>query len=130
MKIEINEISNIPLQQQIVAKIKSMILSGVLSADYQLPSIRVFAKDNRVSVITVQKAYEILESDGLIYSKLKKGFFVSNLKQTERENISRENLINAISPIIKKSIAEGLDKSEIEVIVRKVINELQVNYEH
>ncbi len=124
MKIQLNEISNIPLQQQIVAKIKSKILSGELSADYQLPSIRVFAKDNRISVITVQRAYEILESEGLIYSKLKKGFFVSDLNHSERKDISQENLVNSITPIIKKSIAEGLDKSEIENIIRKIINEI------
>ena len=124
MKIELNEISNIPLQQQIVAKIKSKILSGELSADFQLPSIRVFAKDNRISVITVQKAYELLEAEGLIYSKLKKGFFVSNLNQTEREDISRDNLTIAISPIIKKGIAEGLEKSEIDTIIKKIIKEL------
>ena len=122
MKIELNDVSNIPLQQQIYAKIKAMILSGDLNPDYQLPSIRNFARDNRISVITVQKAYEILEQYGLIYSKRSKGFFVQNLNNSERNSIAKENLMRDILPIIKKAYAEGLSNQEIVQIVDKIVN--------
>lgn len=121
MKIELNDVSNIPLQQQIFAKIKAKILSGELSPDYQLPSIRNFARDNRISVITVQKAYEILEANGLIYSKRSKGYFVHNLNNEERNSIAKENLKKDIQPIIKKAMAEGLNNQEILQVLTDIL---------
>lgn len=129
MKIELNEISNIPLQQQIFSKIKAKILSGELIADFQLPSIRNFAKDNRISVITVQKAYEILENEGLIYTKRSKGFFVKSLNNDERKIIASDNLAKDIMPIIKKAIAEGLVLEQITSIVNNIIKNSGANYE-
>ena len=124
MKLELNDISNIPLQQQIYSKIKAKILSGELISDFQLPSIRTFAIDNRISVITVQKAYEILEIDGLIYSKRSKGFFVKSLDESIRNTIASENLIKEVNPILKKAIAEGLTSSEISKIINEIIKDL------
>ncbi len=126
MKIELNEISNIPLQQQILSKIKAKILSGELIADEQLPSIRTFAKDNRISVITVQKAYELLEIEGLIYTKRSKGFFVRDLKNDERKIIATENLKRELIPLMNKSIAEGLNTAEIIKTANQIINEIKV----
>jgi GntR family transcriptional regulator len=123
MKLELNDISNIPLQQQIYSKIKAKILSGELISDFQLPSIRTFAIDNRISVITVQKAYEILEIDGLIYSKRSKGFFVKSLDESVRNTIASENLIREVNPILKKAIAEGLTSSEISKIINEIIKD-------
>ena len=125
MKIELNEISNIPLQQQIFSKIKAKILSGELDADFQLPSIRNFAKDNRISVITVQKAYQILELEGLIYTKRSKGFFVKSMNNNERKIIASENFQRDIYPIIKKAYAEGLSSDEISDIVKKIVNNIE-----
>lgn len=126
MKIELNERTNIPLQQQILSKIKAKILSGELIADEQLPSIRTFAKENRISVITVQKAYELLEIEGLIYTKRSKGFFVRDLKNDERKIIATENLKRELIPLMNKSTAEGLNTDEIIKIANQIINELKV----
>jgi len=126
MKIELNEISNIPLQQQILSKIKAKILSGELLAGEQLPSIRTFAKDNRISVITVQKAYELLEIEGLIYTKRSKGFFVRDLNNNERKIIATENLKKELLPLFQKSIEEGLENDEIIEIANQIINVLKV----
>ena len=125
MKLELNEISNIPLQQQIFSKIKAKILSGELIADQQLQSIRTFALDNRISVITVQKAYELLDYNGLIYTKRSKGFFVKDLNDSERKYIASENLLRDVKPIIKKAVAEGLDIETINLIVNKIINDIE-----
>ncbi len=125
MKIELNERTNIPLQQQIFTKIKAKILSGELNADFQLPSIRNFAKDNRISVITVQKAYQILEIEGLIYTKRNKGYFVKSLNNDERKVIASDNLARDINPIIKKAYSEGLNIDEILKIVNSIINNFE-----
>ena len=59
--------------------IKQEILSGNLKADEKLPSRRSLASHIGVSVITVQNAYNLLISEGYLYSVEKKGFFVTKL---------------------------------------------------
>jgi GntR family transcriptional regulator len=64
------------IYEQIVNQIKNQIVSGTLSADEALPSIRSLAAEIGVSVITTKRAYEELEKDGLIRSVAGKGFYV------------------------------------------------------
>lgn len=128
MKLELNEISNIPLQQQILSKIKAKILSGILIPDEQLPSIRTFALNHRISVITVQKAYEMLENEGLIYTKRNKGFFIKNLDDKERKIIASEDFKNELQPVIIKAVAEGLDFKSIHIIINQILeNQIKEN---
>src|SRR5262245_27796446 len=70
-----------------------------------LPSIRGLAADQRVSVITVQRAYESLEREGLIHSRRGKGFFISELHDHEKKDIASVSLAQNISPYIAAAIA-------------------------
>lgn len=84
MILNLADISNGPLQQQISRQIRAKILAGDLAAGEGLSSIRKFAKEHRVSVITVQRAYEALLQHGLIHSRRGKGFCVSELTKGTR----------------------------------------------
>jgi GntR family transcriptional regulator len=75
--IIISNASGKPIYEQITAQIKNLILSGELRAGDALPSIRLLAKDLRISVITTKRAYEELERDGYIETVAGKGSFVS-----------------------------------------------------
>ena len=66
-----------PLYEQIVSQIKTQIMSGELRAGEALPSIRSLAKSLQISVLTVQKAYDILQEDGFIETTAGKGCYVS-----------------------------------------------------
>ena len=57
MKLIISNVSGIPIYEQIKQQIKSAILSGELRAEETLPSLRTLAKDLKISVLTVTKAY-------------------------------------------------------------------------
>lgn len=61
-------------------QIKSKIKNGELTAGDSLPAIRTLAKDLKVSVITVKKAYEILQTDGLIMSVVGRGTVIADVK--------------------------------------------------
>ena len=113
MLLQLTDLSREPLQEQIVRQIRAKILSGELPAGSDLPSIRMLASDQRVSVITVQRAYEALEREGLIHSRRGKGFFVSELSKQGRKEMAREKLREAIAPRIKAALAEGLGEQEI-----------------
>jgi len=102
-----------PLYQQIVDRIKREISEGRLSAGMPLPSFRQLAEELLVSVITVKRAYEELEKDGIIFRRQGLGTFVSE-QGTDR---SRETKIEAAKHWIIQAIREateaGLSQNEI-----------------
>lgn len=77
MDIIISNSSGQPIYEQIVDQIKQMIINGVLKEGEALPSMRVLAKDLRISVITTKRAYEELEREGFIVTMTGKGSFVA-----------------------------------------------------
>ena len=82
MDIIISNSSSSPMYEQITRQIKDHILQGELKAGDALPSMRVLAKELRISLITTKRAYEELERDGFIETVPGKGCFVSE-KNTE-----------------------------------------------
>lgn len=77
MKIVISNTSNTPLYQQIQDQMKDAILKEELVEGDALPSIRAFANDLKVSVLTIRRVYEELEQEGFITSQVGIGTFVS-----------------------------------------------------
>ena len=123
MNIFIDNKSGSPIYEQIYLQIKSQILSGALSEDEPLPSIRNLAKDLRISVITTKRAYDELEKEGFIYTVAAKGCFVAP-KNTEL--IKEENLrqIEEHMRIISKLAYEcGLSFEEIEQMLKLILEE-------
>ena len=124
MDIIISNSSNSPIYEQITAQIKNLILNGTLNEGDALPSMRLLAKELRVSVITTKRAYEELEREGFIVSFTGKGSFV-NTKNTElikEEQLRRveESLSNAIS-IAKSS---GITKDEIKDLFKILCDDM------
>ena len=89
MNIVISNRDERPIYEQITSQMKKMILSGQLKEGEMLPSMRVLAKDLRISVITTKRAYEELEKDGLIVTVTGKGSFVA---EQNSELIKEEKL--------------------------------------
>ena len=77
MDIVISNASGKPIYEQITGQIKGMILSGVLLEGDALPSMRLLAKELRISVITTKRAYEELVREGFIETVMGKGSFVA-----------------------------------------------------
>ena len=91
MKIIISNSSSVPIYEQIKNAIKMQIMNGELGEDEALPSIRSLAQDIKISVMTIKKAYDELESEGYLISRQGKGTFVAP-KNTElaREQVQRD----------------------------------------
>ena len=96
MEIIISNNVNKPIYEQITSQIKAMIMSGELRSGDPIPSMRALAKSIHVSVITVQKAYEDLQRDGVINTAVGRGSFVSaqnkEFYQEEQQRIAEEHL--------------------------------------
>ncbi len=98
MDIIISNSSKKPIYEQIASQIKNMIIIGELNEGDALPSMRVLAKELRISVITTKRAYEELERDGFIETATGRGSFVAS-KNTEF--IKEEQLRRAEEHLLK-----------------------------
>jgi len=121
MLLNLTDLSDEPLQSQIIRQIRARILAGELKSGADLPSIRALARDQHISVITVQRAYENLERDGLIHSRRGKGFFVSELSEETKRQMAEERLHENLKPQILSALAEGLSPETIKKIVRNIL---------
>lgn len=113
MDIIISSNSNTPLYEQIIDQIKAQILTGELLQGTPLPSIRSLAKDLHVSIITTKRAYEELESLGLIDTLVGKGTFVSAKPIGQVKEAAILHLEEKIAAIIAQAKTLGLSKEEL-----------------
>ncbi len=113
MKIIINNASNQPLYEQIVTQIKQLIITNVLKEGEALPSMRILAKELKISVITTKRAYEELEREGFIETVTGKGSFVS----TKNPELIKEESYRIIEQYLNKAVDKaklcGLSKDEM-----------------
>ena len=119
--LHLSELSPEPLHGQISRQIRARILAVTLAGDEPLPSIRALARDQRVSVITVQRAYEDLEREGLIRSRPGKGFFVASIPEERKQDMAEERFEEALGRLVTESAAEGLDEAQIREVFEQVL---------
>lgn len=127
MYLNLTDLSVESLQSQIIRQVRAKILAGELKADSDLPSIRRLAREQHISVITVQRAYESLEREGLIHSRRGKGFFVSRLSGQKKKSLAVERLKENLTSPIQAALSEGLEKEEILRIVVSLMDESELN---
>ena len=110
MYIVLSNSSDLPIYEQIKEQVKTQILSGELSENEMLPSLRQLAKDLKISVLTTTRAYNELEEEGFITSRQGKGFFVmprgSDLLREELIKDVETNLNNAILSAQRASMTD------------------------
>lgn len=78
MDITINLTDGVPIYRQIVNQVKYLVASGLLSPGEELPAIRTLALQLKVTPNTIVKAYDELESSGVVHKRQGSGTFVSD----------------------------------------------------
>ena len=118
MNIIISNTGDKPIYQQLFEQISSQIIKGILENDICLPPIRTVAKELRISIITVKKAWEELERYGFIYSMAGRGCFVAALSKAELMNKRIELTGKKMSKDMDYYKALGLSLSDILDLVK------------
>jgi GntR family transcriptional regulator len=113
MILNLSDLSDEPLHAQVSRQIRAKILSRDLDDGSPLPSIRRMAKDQRISVITVQRAYDDLEREGLVQSRRGKGFWVASIAEERKHKMAEERFADALATLIEHAAAEGLSDLEM-----------------
>ena len=102
MKIIVNNSSMQPIYEQIVEQIRQQILQGDLKEGDALASVRALAKDLKISALTVKKAYDLLEQEGMIATVHGKGSFVLAANPSLIEEKQRREVEECMEQAIAK----------------------------
>lgn len=103
MELIISNASGKPIYEQITDQLKGEIMSGRLQAGDALPSMRLLAKELRISVITTKRAYEELEREGFLTTVPGKGCFVA---EQDRE-LLREARLRKVEEHLSAAVDEA-----------------------
>lgn len=125
MNLIVTSASATPLYEQIEQQIKNMILDGELSQGAPLPSIRVLAKELRVSIITVKRAYDDLEADGFLETAPSKGTFVAVQNMELIRNIAVSQIEEKIAVAVASSRAIHMPLEELVEIVSLLYRDME-----
>ena len=103
MDIIISNSGGVPIYEQITRQMKGLILRGELKEGEALPSMRLLAKELRISVITTKRAYEELERDGFLENVPGKGCFVA----PQNKELLREAQLRRVEEKLTQAIEEA-----------------------
>lgn len=113
MKILISNTSDSPLYQQIKEQIIDAILKGELVEGEALPSIRTFANDLKVSVLTIRRVYDDLEKEGFVNSQVGIGTFVSTRNVDLLRDSKRRLVEQKMADMIQTAKSLGITQEEL-----------------
>ncbi|MEG0388136.1 MAG: GntR family transcriptional regulator [Niameybacter sp.] len=114
MDIIISNQSIVPLYSQIMEQMKQLIITGILKPGEMTPSIRGLAKELKVSIITIKRAYEELEAEGFIETLPGKGTFVAAVNVDILREAKISQIEEKLSEVIESARSIGLTKEEIK----------------
>lgn len=113
MNLIINHTSMEPIYEQIIAQIKAEVIEGRMTAGDALPSVRTLSRELKISALTVKKAYDNLEEEGLIVTVHGKGSFIAAANQELLMEERRKELEKELEPAVQKARTGGLTAKEI-----------------
>ena len=117
MKLIISNVSGVPIYEQIKQQVKAAILSGELKEEDTLPSLRTLAKDLKISVLTVTRAYTELEQEGFVRNVQGRGCFVLG----SGSELMKEQLIckveNSLTEAVKAAKIADLSDAELHQLL-------------
>ena len=121
MILSLSELSDEPLHAQVSRQIRAKILSRDMAGGDALPSIRRLAREQRISVITVQRAYDDLEREGLVQSRRGKGFWVAPIPEGRKQKMAEERFTDGLKKLVANARAEGLTTVEMRRILDRLL---------
>ncbi len=119
--IKLDMQSRKPIYEQLKEQILRLTMLGILSADEKLPSVRSLAREVGINPNTVQKAYQELEHEGIIYTVGGKGSFISGNQESQLQR--RKQALVAVETAVREACSNGCGGEEILERVRTVLKE-------
>ena len=123
MQIIINHSSMVPIYEQLVDQIKTMILNEELKPGEGLPSVRVLAKELKISALTVKKADDALEAEGFTITVHGKGTYVAEANRDAKLQEQQKEIEAEFERVIGKARRYGMAEEDIRVVFDLIMEE-------
>ena len=107
-----------PIYEQIKEKMKFLIIGGAMKEGEKIPSVRELAVSMAINPITIQMAYNELDSEGYIYSVTAKGYFVTPRASTDVGK--NAELLAKFSDTVRELMYLGKTKNELSDIINSI----------
>lgn len=127
MLITINPDDSVPIYLQIVSCFRRAIVSGILSADEKLPSVRDVALQIQVNPNTVSRAFQQMEIEGMVYTKRGQGTFVKKIDTEILEEKSEEIFTKSVRKTLQTAVELNLTPDQIKTIFLKILTHFTQN---
>lgn len=124
MKLIVNHSSMEPIYEQLSGQIRSLISTGQLREGEPLPSVRVLAKELKISALTVKKAYDDLEQSGFITTVHGKGSYVSSACQELFLEQQKREVEAMLEQAVRKGRSLGLKDQELLETFQLILEDL------
>jgi GntR family transcriptional regulator len=111
-----------PLYEQLMDKVKELIIAEVLKPDEQLPSVRILAQQLTINPNTIQKAYRELEREGYIYSLAGRGNFVAPMEASRHQD-KLIRIREEITKLMTEALYLGMSRDALLEIVHRLEQE-------
>jgi len=121
MKIIINTSSMVPIYEQIIDQIKTMIRKQELKQNDQLPSVRALSKELKISALTVKKAYDELEKEGFTVTIHGKGSYVTAANTELMMEEQKKEVEQDLEQAILKGRRFGISDEEIKTLFELIL---------
>lgn len=115
---QIDTASRVPIYEQLKNSVVNLAAAGVLKPDDQLPPVRTMALELGINPNTVAKAYKQLEADGLTYSVVGKGSFIS--EKLCSDSAKRDSVMTEFTRLCAKARDAGIEKEELRTELERV----------
>jgi GntR family transcriptional regulator len=125
MQLHINPGDELPIYRQIVRQVTDAIAGGRIAAGEQLPSHRDLAAQLVIAPLTVKKAYDALESDGLIATQRGRGTFVCERLPEIDPAESLERLRETAQRLVSQAALSGVPFERVIELLERVRKEMQ-----
>lgn len=121
MKIIINTSSMVPIYEQIIDQIKTMIRKQELKQNDQLPSVRALSKELKISALTVKKAYDELEREGFTVTVHGKGSYVTAANTELMMEEQKKEVEQDLEQAILKGRRFGISDEDIKTLFELIL---------
>lgn len=121
MKIIINTSSMVPIYEQIIDQIKTMIRKQELKQNDQLPSVRALSKKLKISALTVKKAYDELEREGFTVTIHGKGSYVTAANTELMMEEQKKEVDQDLEQAILKGRRFGISDEDIKTLFELIL---------
>jgi len=119
--VRIDPRSHVPIYLQIADEVRAAVAAGIYRPGEVIPSLRVLAIDLQVNPNTVQRAYDELEREGLIYSQRGKGLYVAEQGAASAHRRALDTVSRAFDQGVRCAQAAGMSRTQLDEVFQSAV---------